>query len=76
MAVSALVLYYGEYSAQRDKCLNSSEFRVAADRNDCTLFKLTPRNAISYRHVSSCVDIENHLTLFKKRHLLDEFFFL
>ena len=37
-----------------------------------TLLKLTSRNAISCRHVSSCVATENHLTLFKKRHLLDE----
>ena len=31
-----------------------------------------PQNAISFGHLSSCGTIDNHLTLFKERHLLDE----
>ena len=41
---------------------------IQGDKNDCTLFNPTPRNAISFRHVSSCGTIENHLTIFKERH--------
>ena len=42
-----------------------------------TMFKVTPpppppQNAIRFGHVSSCGTIENHLTLFKERHLLDK----
>ena len=56
---------------QLDKCLKFKSIRVV-DTNYRSLFKMTPKNVRSFRHVSSCGTIENHLTLFKERHLLDE----
>ena len=48
-----------------------SKIQVYLGGKDCTFFKITSRNAISFGHVSSCGTIEDHLTLFKERHLLD-----
>ena len=45
---------------------------IQGDKNDCILFETTPRSAISFRHVSSCGTVENHLTIFKERHRLNE----
>ena len=38
--------------SQLDKCLNFKSVR--GDKNECTLYKMTPRNAISFKHLSSC----------------------
>ena len=54
---------------QLDTCI---KLKPIQRKKDCTLFKITPRNAISFRHVSSWGTIENHLTLLKERHILDE----
>ena len=41
--------------SQLDKCLKFKSIR--GDKNDRTLYKITPRNAINYSHLSSCCTI-------------------
>ena len=41
---------------QLDKCLNFKSIR--GDNNDCTLCRITPRNATNFGHLSSCGTIE------------------
>ena len=55
---------------QLDICLKLKSIRGGGGERDCTLFKITPRNAIRFGNVSSCGTLENHLMLFKERHLL------
>ena len=38
--------------SQLDKCLKFKS--VQGDGNDCTLCKITPRNVVKFRHLSSC----------------------
>ena len=37
---------------QLDKCLKFKP--IQGDENDCTFHKITPRNALNFRHLSSC----------------------
>ena len=58
---------------QLDKRLKFKSIRGGGgDKNDCTPFNISSRNTISFRDVSTCSTMENHLTLFNKRHLSDE----
>ena len=43
--------------SQLDKCLKFRSVR-RGDENDCTSYKITPRNAINFRHLSSCGTID------------------
>ena len=43
--------------SQLDKCLKFKS--IQGDRNDCTLDKITPLDAVNFRHLSSCDTAEN-----------------
>ena len=42
--------------SQLDKCL---KFKSIPGKNDCNLYKITPRNAIKFRHLFSCRTIQS-----------------
>ena len=42
----------GTIVSQLDKCLIFKSFQ--GDKNDCIPYKITPRNAVNFRHLSSC----------------------
>ena len=38
--------------SQLDKC--PKFMSIQGDKNDCTLYKMTPRNPVNFRHLSGC----------------------
>ena len=47
--------------SQLDKRLKFKS--IQGDKNDCTLYKINPRNAINFRRLSTCGTIDQPLML-------------
>ena len=68
--ISSIALF-NVYSivSQLDKCLKFKS--TQGDKNDCTLYKIIPRKALNFRHLSSCGTIYVYInTSFTSRGLV------
>ena len=55
--------------SQLSKCLKFKSIR--GDKNDCILYKITPRNVTNFRHLLSCDTIADNITEICQRYKMN-----